>query len=122
MKGFIVTIILFAILILVIVTNGIFVNNVHKEMYALTESLSPSPSLENEKLIFEIETLWKSKKRLLSISVSFSQIDEVTKRIDALLASNHLNDASQTAINIKLLQNSIDAIKRLEMLSIENIL
>ena len=91
-------------------------------MHELVDKVSPSPSEGNEALIKQIEKLWDERKKLLSISVSFSEIDDVTNRIDALFASNQSKDAVQIAINIELLQNAIDTLKRLEMFSIENIL
>ena len=122
MKGFVLTLIIFALLISGIVINCIFVNKVHKDMHELVDKVSPSPSEGNEVLIKQIEKLWDERKKLLSISVSFSEIDDITNRIDALFASNQSKDAVQIAINIELLQNAIDTLKRLEMFSIENIL
>ena len=122
MKGFILTLILFTLLIASIIINCFFVNNVHKDMHELVDKVSPYPSEENEALIKQIEKLWDERKKLLSISVSFSEIDKVTNSIDALSASNQSKDATQIAINIKLLQNAIDTLKRLEMFSVENIL
>ena len=122
MKGFILTLILFTLLIASIIINCFFVNNVHKDMHELVDKVSPYPSEKNEALIKQIEKLWDERKKLLSISVSFSEIDKVTNSIDALSASNQSKDATQIAINIKLLQNAIDTLKRLEMFSVENIL
>ncbi len=122
MKEFIFTIFLFIILLASIILNCIYVNSIHDFMHNKVNEISTTPCKENEDLINELIAYWEDKKILLSISVSFSQIDDLSNALDSLYASNSAEDITQLSINIELLQNAIDAIMRLEQFSIENIL
>ena len=121
MKGFIFTVSLFIILVVLIISNYFFVNEVHDHMHSKVNELDTAPSDKNSKLIIELKDFWESNKAMLSISVSFREIDDLSNALDAVYAANSTQNAVQLSINIELLQNAIDAIMRLERISIENI-
>lgn len=122
MKGLIVSTSLFLILIVGIIANSIYANSVHDDMHEMVSKISHTPCTENTQIIEEIKEYWEHNKSILSISVSFDYIDDLTNKLDAVQQANHSLDKTQLAINIELLQNSIDAIIRLENIKIENIL
>ena len=122
MKGLIISTSLFLILVIGVIANSFYANTVHDDMHAMVYEISHTPSPENATQINKIKEYWEYHKVLLSISVSFDYIDDLTNKLDALEQANSSFDKTQLAINIELLQNSIDAIIRLENIKINNIL
>lgn len=122
MRGFIITILLFLALVACIIINYNYVNGVHGEMYDLASKLTREPSKENEEIINELSEYFESNVTFLEISVSARDIDNLINAIDCLYASNSSGNEVQLAINIEVLLNAIDVIKKLETLSLKNIL
>ena len=122
MKGLIISTSLFLLLVIGVIANSFYANTVHDDMHAMVYEISHTPSPENATQINKIKEYWERHKTLLSISVSFDYIDDLTNKLDALEQANSSFDKTQLAINIELLQNSIDAIIRLENIKIDNIL
>ena len=122
MKGLIISTSLFLLLVIGVIANSFYANTVHDDMHAMVYEISHTPSPENATQIDKIKEYWERHKVLLSISVSFDYIDDLTNKLDALEQANSSFDKTQLAINIELLQNSIDAIIRLENIKIDNIL
>ncbi len=122
MKGLIISTSLFLLLVIGVIANSFYANTVHDDMHAMVYEISHTPRTENATQINKIKEYWERHKVLLSISVSFDYIDDLTNKLDALEQANSSFDKTQLAINIELLQNSIDAIIRLENIKIDNIL
>ena len=121
MRGFIITLALFILLISGIIANYSYVNNVHDSMHRLVAQLSNTPSKTNEALLQKLSNYWNNKSTLLSISVSFREIDNLTNAINSLSAANQSGDVAQFLIYKEQTQNAIDSIMRLEKISIKNI-
>lgn len=121
MKGFIITTCLFVSVLICIFLNYNYVNSLYDTMHEMISQLSNEPSEENTAIIENIKKNWKKKKSLLSISVSFREIDDLSNAIDSLFAANETKNSTQFSIYKELTQNAIDAIMRLERISIENI-
>ena len=122
MKGFVITLILFIILSITIISNYAYVNKVHDNMHKMLNELADEPSEENGVIIQNLTEYWKNKNTLLSISVSYREIDNLTNAIAALSSANESGDVSQLLLYKVLTQNAINAIMRLEKISIKNIL
>ena len=122
MKGLIISALIFVLLIVGTIINCFYVNHVHTQMSQMVSSISQMPCYENTVLICELKEFWSHHKSILSVSVSYDYIDDLTNKLDSLEQSNKSEDATQLAINIELLQNAIDAIIRLENIKIDNIL
>lgn len=122
MKGFVITLILFIILSITIISNYAYVNKVHDNMHEMLNELTDEPSEENGVIIQKLIEYWKNKSTLLSISVSYREIDNLTNAIAALSSANESGDVSQLLLYKVLTQNAINAIMRLEKISIKNIL
>lgn len=122
MRGFLITACLFMILIICIVLNYNYVNDVHNTMHTLTEQITPYNYEKNWHIIDKLYSYWDKQNTLLSISVSFREIDDLYNDLDSLLAANRLQDDVQISIYKERLQNSIDAIMRLEHFSIKSII
>lgn len=121
MRGFIITSGLFIALIVTIIFNYGYVNKVHNDMHQMVAELSNEPTEENTDLIQKLIDYWEKKNILLSVSVSFREIDNLSNALDSLYAANKSEDIAQFMIYKELAQNAIDAIMRLERFTIDNI-
>lgn len=122
MKGFILTVSLFIIMMAMIVANFTYLNGIHEYMHTELAKLSQAPCQDNEQIINNLISYWEKNKDLVSLSVSFREIEELSNALDAVYAANNAGNRDQLSINLGLLKNSIDAIIRLEKISISNIL
>ena len=122
MKGFILTVSLFIIMMAMIVTNFTYLNSIHEYMHTELAKISQAPCKDNEQIINNLISYWEKNKDLVSLSVSFREIEELSNALDAVYAANNVGNRDQLSINLGLLKNSIDAIIRLEKISISNIL
>ena len=122
MKGFIITACIFLGLLICIFLNFNYVNTVHITMHEIVDELSDKPCEENNAIISKLQEYWDKKNTILSISVSFREIDDLTDAIDALSAANEIGDITQFSIYKQLVENAIDTVIRLEKFSIKNIL
>jgi hypothetical protein len=121
MKGFIITSLLTLILMVCIFINWSYVNSVSNAMLELIESISDSPSDENDEIISKIQDYWESQILPMKLSINYREIDEISNIIDTIQMANESNDSSKLAINIELLKNAIEKIIQLEKISIRNI-
>ncbi len=122
MRGLIIAIILFWVLLIVITSNYYFVNKSVNNIKDIAEALLPLPCVENEAILVQLEENWQNISLWLSLSVSYNKIEELTNRITVIQSANKINNIEQFDINVKLLINSIQEIGRLEAFSIKNIL
>lgn len=122
MRGLIISLILFSIMLVIITLNYYFVNKSLGDMTNITESLLPVPCEENDAILVQLIENWSKLSFWLSLSVSHNEIEELTNRIMTLQSANEIRNIEQFHINSKLLINSIEEIGRLESFSIKNIL
>ena len=122
MRGFIVTLILFAILISIVIINSFYVNNIINDIKNEITSLKTIPCEENAIIIKQIKSKWEKDSIGVSLSVSYEDIEELTDMIASLEASNSVKDYNQFKLYYELILNSIEDIGRLERFSVKNIL
>ena len=122
MRGFIITLILFAILISIVIINSFYVNNIINDIKNEITSLKTIPCEENAIIIKQIKSKWEKDSIWVSLSVSYEDIEELTDMIASLEASNSVKDYNQFKLYYELILNSIEDIGRLERFSVKNIL
>lgn len=122
MRGFVITTILFIILIIMIILNFCFVENVIRDMEEAVSTMDTLPCDNNTVIIDHLKDYWGKSVPLLSLSVTYDDIKDLTDIIDSLQAANETRNINQFQIHVELLLNAIDEIGRLEKLSLENIL
>ena len=122
MRGLVITLALFVILLGIITVNSIFVEYSVQKMRYTVENLQLIPCSQNKTIINELDTNWKRISLWLSLSVCFEDIEELTDVIDAAKAANETGNVEQFKIHVNLLLNAIDELGRLEKFSIKNIL
>lgn len=122
MRGFIITLILFSILISIVIINSFYVNNIINDIKNEITSLKTIPCEENAIIIKQIKSKWEKDSIGVSLSVSYEDIEELTDMIASLEASNSVKDYNQFKLYHELILNSIEDIGRLERFSVKNIL
>lgn len=122
MKGFIITSILFSLLLLTIIFNAAFLKSSIQDMKNTVELLTPIPCKDNNEIIDQLIQKWEQKSIWFSLSVSYEDVEELTDMIDSLKATNETQNIEQFTIHTELLLNTLDEIIRLERFSIDNIL
>ena len=122
MRGLVITLALFVILLGIITVNSIFVEYSVQKMRYTVENLQLIPCSQNQIIINELDTNWKRISLWLSLSVCYEDIEELTDVIDAAKAANETGNVEQFKIHVNLLINAIDELGRLEKFSIKNIL
>lgn len=122
MKGFIITSILFSLLLLTIILNAAFLKSSIQDMKNTVELLTPIPCKDNNEIIDQLIQKWEQKSIWFSLSVSYEDVEELTDMIDSLKATNETQNIEQFTIHTELLLNTLDEIIRLERFSIDNIL
>ena len=122
MRGLVITLALFVILLGIITVNSIFVEYSVQKMRYTVENLQLIPCSQNQIIINELDTNWKRISIWLSLSICYEDIEELTDVIDAAKAANETGNVEQFKIHVNLLLNVIDELGRLEKFSIKNIL
>ena len=122
MRGFIITLILLAILISIVIINSFYVHNIINDIKNEIASLKTIPCEENAIIIKNIKSDWEKDSVWISLSVSYEDIEELTDMITSLEAANSVRDYNQFKLYYELISNSIDDIGRLEKFSVKNIL
>ena len=120
MRSFIISLILFLCLITVISFNSIYVNRTAHEISRLV-SLTSAEDDSSE----AIETLlfyWEKHHPLLSLSVSFRELDKTQELLIMLEYNYKVGNAAEFEKTKQLLYDSADDLGRLERFSIENLL
>lgn len=122
MKGFIITSVLFIIMIVLIGANYAYINSVADSLLDIVLEISPSPSKENQEIINKLQEKFQSSKMLLGISISTKDIESLSDCIDSVSSANQAGDEARLPTEIELLKNAIETIRKLERFSVENII
>ena len=122
MKDFVISIIIFTILIICVTINVFYINKVHSDIETLLGRISPIPCKDNTVIINEIIKYWEENSVYLSISVSLKSIEDFNNTISLIAYANDSSEASILNENITTAQKTIDYILGFERFSIKNIL
>lgn len=122
MRGLIISIVLFSVMLITILINAFFIHSSSKNMSKEIESLNPIPCQSNQIIIDKFSQEWERKGIWIGLSVSNEDMQKLTNAIDELKIANANEDTTQFQIYLSLLLNAIDEIGRLEKFSIKNIL
>ena len=116
MKGFIVTSILFLIMIAGILINYFQASLFHQEITNLINALNDEPGKENTQIIQDIAKIWNQRSIWLSLSVERKELISIKNHIDELYIHNLYEDKLQMAVSKNQLLNSIDSMLGAEKL------
>ena len=122
MRSFIVSILLAAILLGCIMLNNFYINRVADRMLEQLDALpqidDPACALQARELLAE----WDEQVEYVRLSVGYSVVDRVCEQATTLLACAECGDLYGFQTALALLRDAIGDMRRLESLSISNIL
>ena len=120
MKTFIASLCAFALLLLLIAWNVRFVNSAMDE---LENSLLSLPTCENASAEIErIDAQWQKKRKAISLSVSYNELREMDVCLAQMSAAVKEQDALQFETARLMALDTITDIRRLERITLVNIL
>lgn len=115
MKTFIVSLLIFSLLLITIARNAIFVNGT---MDKLEQTIKEMPTCETASdMLREAETLWREKRSALALSVSYGEIRDVDVSLVEMRAAIDAGDALQFETARLTALGAIDDIRRLERIA-----
>ncbi len=118
MKTFIVALAVFSLLLCVIILNALFVNRSMNELEDAVSSLSPCDATA----LSEVTELWEKRYTLLSLSVSRNEMRDMDVWMAEMRIAAERSDVLQFETARAQALDSIGDIRRLERISVSNIL
>ena len=122
MKSFTVSLLLAALLLGCIVLNNLYINRLADR---LLDQLDALPPLDDEHCIEQVDALlanWDAEVEFVRLSVCYPVVDRVCEQATTLLACAECHDLYGYRTALALLRDAIGDMRRLEVLSISNIL
>lgn len=122
MKSFVITLLLLVAMLLGILANSLYINNVANRMLERLDAL-PDPKhascVEKSKELLEY---WNAQVKIVDLSVSYLIVDRVTEQASLLAACAEAGDLYGYLSALALLRDAVEDLGRLEVLSLGSIL
>ena len=122
MRALIIIIVVFSLLCAAVTLNFLFINKVSDELSSLAHSLDYSNVSECQRTLSEIDSLWKKSSDIFSLSVNFREIDYLGETLLSLSSALGDRDKRDFERYRLLLIDAIDGVRRLEEISLFNII
>ena len=116
MKAFIISAILFVILICMIVTSSLYVRSVSERIVALTLAIDLSGN--DTRPLDELENYWQNRRSILDVAISRRELDRITETIVSLRASYVAKNMSDVRLYRELLLNCAKELSERERISL----
>ena len=121
MRSFIITLVLLAAMLVGLVVNHLYINNVAKEMLEMLEALPDIGAADCTERANELLDFWNKRVPTVEISVSFTLLDKVSEQASLLVACAACGDLYGYRSALELLRDAIEDLRRPEQLSLGNI-
>ena len=118
MKAFICSMIIFSILLILIITNSIYIHKISDKLINQASSLSITDTDEIQGLC----SLWQKHKLIFSISIHDAQIEKVTELTENIKSAATAGDSAEFQKNISLLTELHEELKKIEEISFQGII
>ena len=118
MKSLISAIIIFATLIILIISNSVYVHISCDRMISMTSTLT----VEDQSGAIELCELWQKHKPIYSISIHDSHIDKITEATESIKSAVARGNGAEFDKSVTLLTELLDELKNNERLSLQGIL
>ena len=123
MKGFLVILCLFSVMLLAIFANCLYIEGLAKDSISTFEQLIPfSPSTSALEQITNIQTRWKENKKFIQITVNHTEIELIDNAVDELLVYARGESAEEFEKARQLAINAFEELRLSEHLTFTNIL
>lgn len=120
MKSFLGSVILFAILILAVTLNGIYILNLSERIGQYAERFERVEE-DPTALLEELQDLWKQNRKYLAFSIDTAALDDIEKTILSLIVAYESGDSYEFEKYRAYLGEAAREISRFERLDIETI-
>ena len=120
MKTFVVSLLLFVLMLFVILWNYFYINKTAEELLALSELLPDSVdgALEAAQ---KISDFWQARMDVVGFSVGYTVLDRISEQAASLLCAAKYESDFDYRLSKALLQDTVGDMRRLEKFSIGNI-
>lgn len=118
MKAFILSSVIFLILILLIVINSIYIHKICNEMQEIASSLTSQDNDGASQLCL----LWEKHKMIFSISIHDSHIEKISELTESIKSAATIGDDAEFKKSIILLNDILDELKKNEEISFQGII
>ena len=122
MRSLIATVVLCCIMILAATANFIYVKNLANAMIEIADAM---PDIGDPMCIQKAEFLyqkWERHSPIIGLTVGFSTVDKLSEHCQTLLSCARVGDTYGYYATLTLIYDSIDDIRRLEQVSVRNLL
>ena len=119
MKAFIVSTVLFLLLISAIYGNALYVKNVSKHITLETEKLKAENYPQN--IANELEKYWLKHRGFVGLSVGHEELDLISQTIISLNSYCESGDIADASVYLSVLQDAVEEMGRHEEISFENL-
>lgn len=118
MKTFICSMIIFSILLILIITNSIYIHNTSDKIIDDVTSLSVNDIHGINRLC----ALWQKHKLIFSISIHDSKVERITGLTENIKSAATAGDSAEFKKNIVLLIDLLEELKKIEEISFQGII
>lgn len=118
MKTLVASVILFVVLISIIIGNIFYIKYATDTIRAYTEAINVDSPPES---VDRLSAFWKDHKKLVALSVSYTDLDDICELIIKLESAHKTGNAAAIERNKELIFDELAGITRFEKISIENI-
>ena len=115
MRALRISLILFAVLLICITVNSIYIHRCTERLLELTEEVSLGASTD------ALEDFWHTNEKFIGLSVSEAHLDNVSRLIVSVGCYRSSGQEDELKKELSLLEDAALSIRRYETLSIENI-
>ena len=121
MKSFLLSMALFALMLLLIVCNFLYVNRTADRLLNLVDSLPSSPDDSALAPAEELSDFWQTRMNSIGFSVGYTVLDRVSEQAATLVCSAQYHDFFGYQLAKELLRDAVSDMRRLEQFSFGNI-
>ena len=115
MRSLKISLTLFAMLIICIVFNSLYISRCADKLLSQADAILVSRSTE------ELDSFWKSNKKYIGMSISEIQLDNISRLIVCIHCDIEQKNYANLEKDVALLCEAADGIRKYEKLSIENL-
>ncbi len=119
MKSFIITLIFFALILVLVPMCAFYADTVITQTESL--ALSAYQNSTSEEVLSRLILYWESNQRLLSLFISFDELDKVTESLLVFKANAESKNLDMLSQSYQTLKNALDNIHRFEVPCFEGV-
>ena len=122
MRSFILSIVLFAVMLAGIIGNAVFINRLCDDMLTDLDTLPAQIESGNTAAVNAMRARWERAHSWLSLSVSYVEMNHVRDTLAALHAHCETGTDSDYALAREQLRLAIEEVRRFELLAWDNVI